>query len=83
MVEMQNGRWWMFSPDPIVVTEKGQILNGQHRLLAASHVDWSEHEAPPVFLVVWGVDKRVAVMMDEAKRSTRDRRRIAFGLADA
>src|SRR5262245_26525176 len=31
--DMEKGKWW-FTPDPIVVTDTGEIINGQHRLLA-------------------------------------------------
>lgn len=80
--EMVAGRWH-FSPDPIVITEEGYIVNGQHRLIAAASVTWEEGDVIPQFLVVWGVDKRTALLMDEAARSTKDRRHIAFGYADA
>jgi hypothetical protein len=78
--EMVAGRW-RFSPDPIVVTEDGYIINGQHRLAAASLVVWEEGDTVPEFLVVWGIDKRAALMMDEATRTPKDRRKIALGFA--
>lgn len=78
--EMQSGRWH-FTPDPVVITEEGYVINGQHRLGAADAVDWSEVEAIPHFLVVWGVNKKAALLMDEAKRSTEDRRQIALNYA--
>jgi hypothetical protein len=80
--EMQAGRWY-FTPDPIVVSEEGYVINGQHRLCAADAVDWSAVAEIPQFLVVWGVDRRTALLMDEAKRSTTDRRHIALGFATA
>jgi hypothetical protein len=81
--EMAAGKW-RFSPDPIVVTEDGYLVNGQHRLVAATKFDWKRPgvEIPP-FLVVWGVDKKTALLMDEAQRSTNDRRQIALGFAEA
>jgi len=36
---------------------------------------------PPQFVVVWGVDKRAAILMDEARRTTTDRRDIAMRFA--
>jgi hypothetical protein len=78
--EMQAGRWH-FSPDPIVITDEGYVVNGQHRLGAADDVDWSKLAEAPQFLVVWGVDKKTALLMDEAKRSADDRRKIAFSYA--
>jgi hypothetical protein len=78
--EMQAGRWY-FSSDPIVITDEGYVVNGQHRLGAADAVDWSKLVEVPQFLVVWGVDKKTALLMDEAKRSTDDRRKIAFSYA--
>jgi hypothetical protein len=62
--EMAAGRW-RFSPDPIVITDEGYLVNGQHRLLAASQIDWNGDA--PKFLVVWGVDKKTALLMDEAQ----------------
>lgn len=78
---MTAGAWW-FTPDPIVVTDRGQVINGQHRLAAACYVDWgSKQDRVPQFVVVWGVDKKAALLMDEAKRSNEDRRNIALRFA--
>jgi hypothetical protein len=77
--EMAAGRW-RFSPDPIVITDEGYLVNGQHRLLAASQIEWNGDA--PRFLVVWGVDKKTALLMDEAQRSGRDRRDIAINYAE-
>ena len=80
--EMEAGRW-QFSPDPLVVTEGGMIVNGQHRLAAAVLVkDWSAYAGDvPQLLVVWGVSDETALLMDEAQRSTKDRRHIALSYA--
>jgi hypothetical protein len=80
--EMEAGRWY-FTPDPIVITDEGYVVNGQHRLGAADAVDWSQAGEVPQFLVVWGVDKKTALLMDEAKRSADDRRHIALSYATA
>jgi hypothetical protein len=80
--EMEAGRWH-FTPDPIVITAEGHVVNGQHRLAAADGVDWSRVEQIPSFVVVWGVDKKAALLMDEVKRSTDDRRAIALAFARA
>jgi hypothetical protein len=80
--EMEAGRWY-FTPDPIVITDEGYVVNGQHRLGAADAVDWSQSADVPQFLVVWGVDKKTALLMDEAKRSADDRRHIALSYATA
>jgi hypothetical protein len=80
--EMLAGRWYT-SPDPIVITESGYVINGQHRLAAASMIVWEEGDEIPLFLVVWGVDEKTALLMDEAKRNTTDRRAIALGYASA
>jgi len=83
--DMENGKWW-FTPDPIVVTDEGAIINGQHRLLAVERA-LSEGKltdaAAPQFVVVWDVDKRAAILMDEARRTTTDRRDIAIRYASA
>jgi hypothetical protein len=82
---MWRGDWW-FTPDPVVVTDEGDIINGQHRLLAAEEVASTvkagevERHAPS-FVVVWGVDKRAAILMDEARRTATDRRDIAIRFA--
>jgi hypothetical protein len=80
--EMAAGRWY-FTPDPIVITDEGYVVNGQHRLGAADAIDWSQAGEVPQFLVVWGVDKKTALLMDEAKRSADDRRHIALSYAGA
>jgi hypothetical protein len=78
--------WW-FTPDPIVVTDDGSIINGQHRLLAVAKLieEAEEGETIPMiqFVVVWGVDKKAAILMDEARRSSTDRRDIALRFAAA
>ena len=76
--EMASGRW-VFSPDPIVVSEDGYLVNGQHRLLAAGAIEWKEDA--PQLLVVWGVDRKSALLMDEARRSANDCRHIAVSYA--
>jgi hypothetical protein len=84
---MWRGEWW-FTPDPIVVTDESFIINGQHRLLAAEEVansvkeDEPEKHAP-TFVIVWNVDKRAAILMDEARRTETDRRDIALRFAGA
>ncbi len=78
---MKRGEWW-FTPDPIVVTDTGDIINGQHRILAAEDLFDSPDKAPQ-FVVVWGVDKRAALLMDEARRTATDRRDIALRYARA
>lgn len=82
--EMVAGRW-RFSPDPVVITDKGDIVNGQHRLMAALDVAWeqadAEDPAVPEIVVVWNVPEESALLMDEAARSTKDRRHIALNYA--
>ena len=93
--DMRKGKWW-FTPDPIVVTATGEIINGQHRLLAveslahadAGRVEGKSNFVPddytaPQFVVVWGVDKRAAILIDEARRTANDRRDIALRFASA
>jgi hypothetical protein len=80
--EMLAGRWYT-SPDPIVISKGGYVINGQHRLVAASMIRWEEGDEIPLFLVVWGFDEKTALLMDEAKRNTTDRRAIALGYATA
>lgn len=81
--DMEQGKWW-FSPDPIVVTDTGDIINGQHRLLAVEGALGKGEitdETAPTFVVVWGVDKKAAILMDEARRTSTDRRDIALRYA--
>jgi hypothetical protein len=81
--EMDNGAWW-FTPDPVVVADTGDILNGQHRLLAVEAALTNDSlKTAPQFVVVWGVDKRAALLMDEARRTATDRRDIALRYARA
>jgi hypothetical protein len=112
--DMWGGCWW-FTPDPVVITDEGHIINGQHRLMAAEELvlednkekaeaeatiadkkadpaDQAEARAKlnkigartyPQFVVVWGVDKRAAILMDEARRTSTDRRDIAIRYAQS
>jgi hypothetical protein len=74
---------WYDSPDPVVISKEGLILNGQHRLAAAAQVEWEEGDRIPQIVVVWDADKEAALLMDEAKRSANDRRDIALKYARA
>ena len=82
LYDMTYGEWW-FTPDPIVVTDEGAIINGQHRLLAAERAlsEGLDDAKAPRFVVVWGVDKRAAILMDEARRTASDRHDIALRFA--
>lgn len=82
--DMEKGEW-LFNPDPLVISKEGNILNGQHRLLAVEGAlaDKLTDDRAPSFVVVWGVDKRAAILMDEARRSATDRRDIALRFARA
>jgi len=83
--DMEKGKWW-FTPDPIVVTDTGEIINGQHRLLAVERAlaeGQMKDDAAPSFVVVWNVDKKAAILMDEARRTATDRRDIAVRFAGA
>jgi hypothetical protein len=81
--DMAAGKWW-FTPDPIVVTTTGEIINGQHRLLAVEDaLAKGEMSEAPQFVVVWNVDKKAAILMDEARRTSTDRRDIAVRFATA
>src|SRR4051794_14817699 len=44
---MEAGNWRDLLSDPITITDDGQVINGQHRLAAASGVDWDEVENDP------------------------------------
>ena len=78
---MESGRWRDLLSDPITITDDGQVINGQHRLAAASNVDWSEVPNDPLFLVVWGVAPEEAAHADLARRTDRDQVTIAAKLA--
>jgi hypothetical protein len=79
---MLDGKW-LDTPDPIAITEDGHLINGQHRLAAALSIRFEKGDKVPVFVVVWGVSKQAALVMDEARRSTDDRRGIALKYAEA
>jgi hypothetical protein len=74
--EMRAGNWRDLLSDPITITDDGQVINGQHRLAAASRVDWSEVTNDPAFLVVFGVDPTEAAYADGSRRTARDERVI-------
>lgn len=47
------------------------------------YFDWTaDYEAIPSFVVVWDVEPKAALLMDEARRSTDDRRSIAVRYAE-
>jgi hypothetical protein len=78
--EMRGGKWRDLLSDPIAITTDGQIVNGQHRIAAASQVDWTKVEHDPAFLVVLDVDPREALHADGSKRTARDEKIIAHKL---
>jgi hypothetical protein len=80
---MQRGDWRDLLSDPITVTSDGQVLNGQHRIAAASHVDWSKAGNDPAFLVVWNVEPEEALYADGSRRTKRDETMIATRLLEA
>ena len=81
--EMEAGRWCDLLSDPISITADGQILNGQHRIAAASQVDWTKVDNDPAFLVIWGVEPSEAQYADGSRRTARDERLIVNKLLDA
>lgn len=80
---MEKGDWHDLLSDPITITEDGQVINGQHRLAAASQVDWEKAGSDPQFLIVWGVSPKEALHADVAKRTSRDQATIATKVAVA
>jgi hypothetical protein len=81
--QMRAGLWRDLLSDPITVTAEGQVLNGQHRLAAASLVDWSKVKHDPLFLVVWDVDPAEAQHADGSRRTARDEKIIGDKLLAA
>jgi hypothetical protein len=79
--EMSAGCWHDLFSDPITITRNGQIINGQHRLAAASQVDWSRVQNDPAFLVAWGVDPKEALRADGSRRTNKDEKTIAYKVA--
>jgi hypothetical protein len=77
---MEAGEWHDLLSDPITITSDGHVLNGQHRLAAASGVDWSKAENDPLFLVVWNVDPHEALYADGSRRTPNDEKTIASKL---
>lgn len=80
--EMVAGNWRDLLSDPISITATGQVVNGQHRIAAASLVKW-EDEPGPAFLVIWNADPREAEHADGANRTHRDSKTISRKLLDA
>jgi hypothetical protein len=80
--EMRAGRWRDLLSDPIAITKDGHVVNGQHRLAAASRLDWSKIENDPAFLVIWDVSPLEATLADGSRRTQRDERTIAARVAN-
>lgn len=78
--EMRGGRWRDLLSDPLTITTDGQVVNGQHRIAAATRVDWDKVENDPLFLVVWGVNPEEALFTDGSRRTARDEKTIATKL---
>jgi hypothetical protein len=78
--EMRAGRWRDLLSDPITITADGQVLNGQHRIAAATSVDWTKVDNDPAFLIVWDVDPVEAQFADGSRRTARDEKVIASKL---
>jgi hypothetical protein len=53
---MQAGRWTDASSAPIIVMADGEVMDGHHRLTAASGVDWAIVPNRPVFTVLFRSD---------------------------
>ena len=65
--EMQNG-YWMKSGDAIQFDRDGQLVDGQHRLLACVHSNIAQE-----FIVVYGLNPEVIKVLDTGKqRSSAD-----------
>lgn len=77
---MRKGEWRTLFSDPITVTSDGQVLNGQHRIAAASCVDWSKVENDPEFLILIGVEPDEALYADGSSRTAIDEKTIAVKL---
>jgi hypothetical protein len=53
------------------------VVNGQHRIAAATQVDWSKVKNDPLFLVVWDVNPKEALFADGSHRTHKDEEMIA------
>jgi hypothetical protein len=53
---MQTGRWSDANSAPIIVMADGEVMDGHHRLTAASGVDWARVPNRPVFTVLFRSD---------------------------
>jgi hypothetical protein len=54
--EIQTGRWDNRPSKPITVMSDGEVMEGHHRLAAASEVDWATVPNDPTFAVVFRPD---------------------------
>ncbi len=56
--EMQDGRWDDRPPEHLItVMADGEVIEGHHRLTAASDVDWPAAPNDPLFVVVFRSDR--------------------------
>lgn len=63
--DMLNGNW-LFTPEPIVISKTGRLLNGQHRLMAVV-----ESHCPQKFMVTSGFDDETFSVLDRGALRTK------------
>jgi hypothetical protein len=84
--EMCNCRWRTCFSDPITITAEGDVINGQHRLAAASQLNWNSGDdpdaVPPAFLVIWNVSPDEARFADGSHRTHADEKAVLGRLVD-
>jgi hypothetical protein len=83
--EMCEGLWRTCYSDPITITAEGDVINGQHRLAAASGVDWNSGDGPdaaPSFVVIWNISPQEARFADGSHRTRADEKIVLGRLLD-
>jgi hypothetical protein len=74
---MMAGEWRDLFSDPIAITADGHVLNGQHRIAAATQIHFEAEHVDPAFLVIWDVDPHEAQFADNSKRTAKDQKQIS------
>lgn len=70
LLEDMNSGKWADNASPVIFSESGKLLDGQHRLSAAQLYQRKHNGDPVWFWVVEGMDEKTALVIDVGRRRT-------------